>query len=117
MHLLLLATVLSLVLGASVNCRQWLARQSLPAWTPALDAPVNSLETVFFSAFTLAATTLAVVWAVLTCGRPWLRLASACSPPAFLALPGLWPLPVRNAKNSSSGTPCFLSALDCLKRH
>jgi hypothetical protein len=77
MHLLLLATVLSLVLGASVNCRQWLARQSLPAWTRALDAPVNSLETVFFSAFTLAATTLTVVWAALTCGRPWLRLASA----------------------------------------
>lgn len=77
MHLLLLATVLSLVLGASVNCRQWFARQSLMAWTQAFDAPVGSLETVFFSAFSLTATTLTVVWAALTCGRPWLRLASA----------------------------------------
>jgi uncharacterized Tic20 family protein len=83
-HLLMLATVLSLVLGFSVNSRNWLSRFVSMRWHFAAYAPIYSAETVILSAFTLVITTLASIWAALGCGRPWLRLISASATGAFV---------------------------------
>lgn len=83
-HLLLLTLVLSLVFGFSINGRQWLSRTVSMRWLWAFEAPIHSAETVLFSAYCLATTTLATAWAVLGLGRPWLRLAMAWAAAGFL---------------------------------
>jgi len=83
-HLLLLTAVLSFVLGFSANSRQWLSRQISMQWSFAAYAPLYSAETVIFSAFGLATIALVATWAVLGCGRPWLRLAMALATGGFM---------------------------------
>jgi hypothetical protein len=83
-HLLLLTLVLSLVFGFSINGRQWLSRTISMRWQCVFEAPIYSAETVLFSAFCLATTTLTTAWAVLGMGRPWLRLAMAWAAAGFL---------------------------------
>ena len=84
-HLLLLTAVMSLVLAFAVNGRPWLSRAVSMKWRFAAYAPFYSAEAVSFSAFSLAAMTLAATWASLGYGRPWLRLVMALATSAFTA--------------------------------
>lgn len=75
LDLLALAGVVSLFMGFSINCRAWFSRQISMRWNFLLYAPVQTAETVLFSALLLATVSLALVWATLAFGRPWLKLA------------------------------------------
>jgi hypothetical protein len=77
LHLLLLMVVLSIFMGFALNCRQGLGHQMSTRWRFAAYAPIQSLETVLVSGVLQAAGSLVLAWAVLTYGRPWLRLLAA----------------------------------------
>ena len=77
LHLLLLMVVLSIFMGFSLNCRQGLGHQISTRWRFAAYAPIQSLETVLVSGVLQAAGSIVLAWAVLTYGRPWLRLLAA----------------------------------------
>lgn len=83
-HLLLLTALLAMVLGFSLNAREFLSRQTSMRWNFPVEAPIYSAETVLFSAFCLITTTLATAWAALGVGRPWLRLAMAWATASLL---------------------------------
>ena len=87
-HLMLLTLVLSLLLGFSINSRQWLSRIISMRWQFAFEAPFYSAETVLFSAFCLTAITLATAWAALGYGRPWARLLMTWSAASLIG--GAW---------------------------
>ena len=83
-HLLMLTALLAMVLGFSLNAREFLSRQTSMRWHFADEAPIYSAETVLFSAFCLMTTTLTTAWAALGVGRPWLRLAMAWATASLL---------------------------------
>ncbi len=95
--MLLLVTVLSLLLAGATNGRQWLSEHVSMRWNFAAYAPVYSAETVIFSAFLLVAITLTIVWAALSSGRPWLRLAMALLAAALFGF--AWALSFTNAEH------------------
>jgi hypothetical protein len=83
-HLLIFVAVLSLVLAYSINSRQWLSPRISLRWDFAGYAPIESAETVLYSAFTLSTVSLALAWATLGYGRPWLKLIMALTAAGFL---------------------------------
>jgi hypothetical protein len=88
LDLLVLAGAISLFLGFSINCRAWFSRQISMRWYFIAYAPIQSAETVFFSALLLATAGLALVWAALAFCRPWLKLAMAVTAVGLLGF--LW---------------------------
>lgn len=73
-HLLMFVSVMSLLLALSVHFHQGPSRQISRRWHYPEHAPLYSAETVMFSGLVLITITLALVWAALSMGRPWLRL-------------------------------------------
>lgn len=60
------------------------SRQISLRWSSPAEAPIYAAESILLSALFLIVTTLSLVWATLSAGRPWLRLLLSLSGAALL---------------------------------